>query len=144
MIVKQLDDAKPWLRLLFIFGVIISLAGCNTTILAEEDVITIDRFQTSLLVRPPDTPLPINRPITVRSRTEDPTAVSHVELYAVQTPSGESNILIRSDQAPFTQKSFTAAQTFTPIEQGHYVIKVVGYNQAGQKTESDFLGFDVQ
>lgn len=100
--------------------------------------------RTQFLVRAPDNPLPVNKPVTVRSQTQDVGGVSHVELYAVQTPAGENNLLIRADRVPFAQTSFIAAQTFTPLQAGHYVIKVVGYNLAGETAESDFIGFEVE
>jgi hypothetical protein len=71
--------------------------------------------------------------------------VSHVELYAVQSPEGEEELLlIRSDPAPFDQTTFTVSQMFVPTRPGHYVIKVVGYNKLGQSAESDYIGFDVE
>jgi hypothetical protein len=101
--------------------------------------------RTWLLVKGPDTPLQAGRPVTVKSRTEDSRhKVSHVELYAVQWPGSERELLIRSDAAPFDQTFYTAAQTFTPNQVGHYVIKVVGYNKLGEKAESDYIGFDVE
>lgn len=101
--------------------------------------------RTWLLVKGPDTPLQAGRPVTVKSRTEDSRhKVSHVELYAVQWPGSEGELLIRSDAAPFDQTFYTAAQTFTPNQAGHYVIKVVGYNKLGEKAESDYIGFDVE
>ncbi len=101
-------------------------------------------LRTWLLVRAPDGPLPLNKPISVKSRTEDAIGVSHVELYAVQLPTGESNVLLNSEAAPFAQTSFTASQTFIPTQKGHYVIKVVGYNKQGQSVESEYIGFDVE
>jgi len=102
-------------------------------------------IRTWLLVKAPDTSLPLDKPVTVRSRTEDGEAgVSHVELYAIELPSGESNVLIRSDRAPFDQTSFTAAQVFVPQQPGHYVIQVVGYNGRGEKSESNIISFDVE
>lgn len=105
---------------------------------------------TWLLVTAPQQPLPLNRPINVKSRTEDAqNQVSHVELYAVEWPrpselSSGAPLLLRSDAATFDQTTFTASQVFTPTQSGHYVIKVVGYNKLGYKDESDYLGFDVQ
>lgn len=126
------------LILLLYFGLI---TACQN---AEEETPRPAKLQTQLLVRAPDAPLPVNQAITVRSHTVDPQAVSHVELYAVKLPSGETDVLLRSDQAPFAQTSFTVSQTFTPVQPGHYVIKVVGYNRKGEKTESSFIGFDVE
>lgn len=100
--------------------------------------------RTWLLVKAPEGPLPLNEPVIVRSRTEDSQGVSHVELYAVELPSGETNVILRSDRAPFAQTSFTAIQTFIPLQEGHYVIKVVGYNRRGESAESDLIGFDVE
>ncbi len=101
-------------------------------------------LETRLLVDAPNGPLPSGRPVTVRSLTRDPQAVSHVELYAVEVPSGEQDVLLRSDAAPFAQTSFTVSQTFTPVEAGYYVIKVIGYNMQGNQAESNFIGFDVE
>jgi predicted small secreted protein len=101
-------------------------------------------IRTWLLVKAPENPLPLEEPITDRSRTEDGAAkVSHVELYALEMP-GQTDVLIRSDRAPFNQTSFTAAQTFTPLKAGHYVIQVVGYNQLGETSASNIIGFDVE
>lgn len=139
---KRHFSLKGWtiVAVLMIFGLVITacdLTGTDTT--ASEGI------QTWLLVTPPESPLPANRPLNVRSRTQDPeNFVSHVELYAVQLPSGDTDVLIRSDAAPFQQTTFTASQVFIPRQPGHYVIKVVGYNKLGNKAESDFIGFDVQ
>src|SRR5688572_15733479 len=102
------------------------LVGCNT-----EDAQTVDTIHTNLLVRAPDGPLPVGKPITVKSQTQDvENGVSHVELYVVKfTPSAseaassgeETNLLVRSDAAPFDQTSFTAEQTFIPARSGDYV-----------------------
>ena len=101
--------------------------------------------RTWLLVKAPEDPLPLNKTVNVRSRTEDGEAgVSHVELYAIELPSGEANVLIRSDPAPFDQTSFTANQVFTPTEKGHYVIQVKGYNRRGDRSESNIISFDVE
>jgi hypothetical protein len=102
-------------------------------------------IRTWLLVKAPEDPLPLNKPVNVRSRTEDGEAgVSHVELYAVELPLGEANVLIRSDAAPFDQTSFTANQIFVPTEKGHYVIQVKGYNRWGEKSESNIISFEVE
>jgi hypothetical protein len=127
------------LALILGFGFL--LTGCSSS---ENEVTEPTGPRTQLLVRAPDNPLPINQPVTVRSRTEDPGGVSHVELYAVQTPSGERDLMLRADRVSFAQTSFIAAQTFTPLQAGHYVIKVVGYNLAGETAESDFIGFEVE
>ena len=117
------------------------LSACSFLTNADESA----ALRTWLLVRPPDTPLLLNQPVTVRSRTEDAVnRISHVELYAVELPTGDRNVLIRSDTAPFDQTSYTAAQVFIPTQPGHYVIKVVGFNRLGQRAESDYIGFDVQ
>jgi hypothetical protein len=100
---------------------------------------------TWLLVKAPEKPLPVNKPVNVRSRTEDGEAgVSHVELYALELPSGETNVLIRSDQAPFDQTTFTASQFFIPKQPGHYVVQVIGYNNQGETSESNIISFDAQ
>ncbi|MDM8529108.1 hypothetical protein QUF58_12990 [Anaerolineales bacterium HSG24] len=101
-------------------------------------------LRTWLLVRAPDKPLPINKAITVQSRTEDSQGVSHVELYAVQLPTGESNLILDSQAAPFNQTTFSAAQTIIPTQRGHYAIKVVGYNKQGEQAESETISFDIE
>ena len=125
--------------------ILLLLAGLLSACDFSTDRNGATQLRTWLLVRPPDTPLLLNQPVTVRSRTEDATnRISHVELYAVELPTGDRNVLIRSDAAPFAQTSYTAAQVFVPTQPGHYVIKVVGYNRLGQRAESDYIGFDVQ
>jgi hypothetical protein len=102
-------------------------------------------LHTWLLVKAPDHPLPVNKPVNVRSRTEDAQAkVSHVELYALELPSGETNVLIRSDRAPFDQTTFTASQYFIPKQPGHYVVQVIGYNTIGETAPSNIISFDAQ
>jgi hypothetical protein len=108
-------------------------------------------LKTWLLVRAPDNPLASGKVVTVKSRSEAPKpGVSHVELYLVEFRSPDNNnlilenILIRSDAAPFEQTVFTAEQPFTPIQPGHYVIKVVGYDKLGRRAESEFIGFTVR
>ncbi|MCB0165614.1 MAG: hypothetical protein KDI79_15390 [Anaerolineae bacterium] len=102
-------------------------------------------IQTQLLVKAPETSLPSGTPLIVRSLTEaNPPGVSHVELHAVQLPSGQQDVLLRSDAPPFDQTTFTTLQEFTPIQSGHYVIKVVGFNKLGQKAESAYISFDVE
>ena len=124
------------------------LAACSSS---ATETSSTQGLRTWLLVSAPEKPLPSNRPVNVKSRTEDAQyQISHVELYAVKWPSptgGVNNgplLLLRADAAPFDQTIFTASQTFTPTLTGHYVIKVVGYNKLGQWQESDYLGFDVQ
>ena len=121
------------------------LVGCNT-----EDAQPVQTIHTRLLVRAPDGPLPISTPLTVKSRTEDTeNSVSHVELYIVEftppnepsSPEKETNLLVRSDAAPFDQTAFTADQTFIPTRPGDYIIKVVGYNKLGEKAESEYISF---
>jgi hypothetical protein len=101
-------------------------------------------IQTELLVRAPDASLPLNKSIEVLARTDAAEGVSHVELYAVELPTGEKEVLIRSDAAPPHATTFTTSQDFIPRQAGHYVIKVVGYNSLGQSSTSNFIGFDVQ
>ena len=117
------------------------MTACTTT---EAEPTLAPGVHTWLLVKAPEAPLPFEEPVIVRSRTEDSQGVSHVELYAVELPSGETNVILRSDRAPFAQTSFTAIQPFTPLQRGHYVIKVVGYNRRGETAESDLIGFDVE
>jgi hypothetical protein len=135
---------KKYSNLWVIFLLLMSagiLTACTST---ETETPEPQEIRTWLLVRAPDAPLALHKPVNVKSRTEDADDyVSHVELYAVQSPAGEGELLIRSDQAPFEQTSFTASQVFVPKLPGHYVIKVVGYNKLGQKAESDYIGFDV-
>lgn len=109
----------------------------------------LPEIRTQLLVRAPDKPLPLNKAITVKSLVEAKSGVSHAELYLVKlSASGGTtaleNTLLRSDAAAFGQPVFTAAQPFTPLQTGHYVIKVVGYNTQGGKMESESISFDVQ
>lgn len=116
------------------------LVACN----GQEEATAGQELSIRLLVRAPDGPLPAGRPLNVRSRSKDGQhGVSHVELYAVEFPTGERDILIRADKAPFRQTSFTASQVFTPLEPGHYVIKVVSYNNIGHRVESEYISFDV-
>lgn len=104
-----------------------------------------DEMRIWLLTEVPTESLPANRPVEVRSRTQDfQYHVSHIELYAVELPSGERDVLIRSDPAPFQQTTFTAVQTFTPVQPGHYVVKVIGYNKRGEQAESEYIGFDIE
>ena len=138
---------KPANIYLWTTSVILLFIGLLTTAclaVSEETVELPEGVRTWLLVRAPEKPLPINRPVIVKSRTEDVDGVSHVELYAVETPAGNTDVLIRADRAPFAQTSFTASQPFTPLQKGHYVIKVVGYNRLGETAVSDFIGFDVE
>lgn len=137
---------KKFSRQLWVILILLICAGtvtaCGTS---ESDTPSPVGVRTWLLVKAPAGPLPANKPVNVRSRTEDSQAhVSHVELYALQLPSGETNVLIRSDEAPFDQSSFTVAQVFTPKQPGHYVIQVVGYNHQGEKSKSNIIGFDVE
>jgi hypothetical protein len=129
------------LPLLFVLVILAGLvAGCNAQNDSEQP-----GLRTWLLVRPPDTPLQVNQPVNVRSRTQDTgSRISHIELYAVKLPSGEQDVLIRSDPAPFDQTTYTASQIFIPTQTGSYVIKVVGYNREGEWAESDYIGFDVK
>jgi hypothetical protein len=141
MLAKRHTILRLWSIFILLLGVSL-LTTCRTS---ETETTAPESIQTQLLVRSPETPLAIGTPVNVRSRSEDAKhGISHVELYAVQLPSGESNVLIRSDAAPFQQTSFTAAQIFTPIQRGHYVIKVVGYNKAGKNMASEPLHFDVE
>jgi hypothetical protein len=138
---KKNTTSQLWI-ILFLLISIGLLAACGSN---QAEPTPYQGVRTWLLVKAPDDPLPANKPVAVKSRTEDSVyKVSHVELYAVQWPGGEEELLIRSDPAPFDQTSFTASQTFTPQTPGHYVIKVVGYNKLGENDESDYIGFDVE
>jgi hypothetical protein len=99
-------------------------------------------IKTDLLVRAPDGPLPLNKSIEVKSHTEAKEGVSHADLY-VTLPTNQE-VLVRSDAANFGQTNFIIAQMFTPLQAGHYVIKVVGYNNQGTPATSNSIGFDVQ
>lgn len=140
---------KPLKSSLLVIGlgiIFILITACNNT--GETSAQNLPEIQTKLLVRAPDGPLPLNKPITVKSLVEAKNGVSHAELYLVRLslPDGKTwdNTLIRSDAATFGQPVFTAAQPFTPLQTGHYVIKVVGYNTQGVKMESESISFDVQ
>ena len=142
MLAKKYISFSSLIILVILLIISVVLPACN---LFREGPPEYSGVQTELLVKPPDKPLPVNQPVEVRSRTEDTRyKISHVELYAAQLPSGQSNVLIRSDPAPSPLSSFTARQSFTPLEPGHYIIKVVGYNRQGDNVTSDSLGFDVE
>lgn len=131
-----------WLSIVLLFLLAISIIGCSS---GEAENALPGGIRTRLLVEAPTEPISAGSSITVRSRTESvKPGVSHVELYAVQLPSGQENVLIRSDAAPFNQTVFSAMQVFTPLEPGPYVIKVVGYNKLGQPSESEYISFDVE
>jgi hypothetical protein len=125
------------LILLWSLGLLVACSG-------QAEPTAPEKLAIRLLVREPDGPLPAGKPLNVKSRSKDGQhGISHVELYAVELPTGQRDILIRADEAPFWQTSFTASQVFTPLEIGHYVIKVVGYNKIGDKVESEYISFDV-
>jgi hypothetical protein len=139
---KKYFKMSLWFILLVLWLTTGLMTACTPT---EAEVRKLPEIHTQLLVRAPDGPLPTNKSVSVRSLTEAETGVSHVELYAVELPTGQRDVLIRSDPAPSAHPpSFTLAQLFTPLQPGHYVIKVVGYNSLGQAAESDYLGFDIQ
>jgi hypothetical protein len=141
MFLKKYTASRLGIILFLLFSVSF-LAACSSS---EVEPTPYQGVRTWLLVKAPDNSLPIDKPVTVKSRTEDSVhKVSHVELYAVEWPGGDQQLLIRSDPAPFDQTFFTASQTFTPKTPGHYVIKVVGYNKLGESDESDYIGFDVE
>lgn len=140
---------KPLKSTLLVIGLCITLiliTACNGT--GETAATNLPEIRTQLLVRAPDGPLPLNKAITVKSLVEAKSGVSHAELYLVKfSPlNGDplENTLLRSDAAAFGQPVFTAAQPFTPLQTGHYVIKVMGYNTQGGKMESESISFDVQ
>jgi hypothetical protein len=128
-----------WFGVIFIL--VLGLTACTSTAVTPTPPVGL---RTWLLVKAPEAPLPLNKPVNVRSRTEDSVSVSHVELYALQLPSGETNVLLRSDPAPFDQTSFTVGQVFVPMQKGHYVIQVFGYNRLGEKSASNIIGFDIE
>jgi hypothetical protein len=115
------------------------MAACGP---GEAQTEPLPDIKTELLVRAPDTPLPVNRTIEVKSRTEAADGVSHVDLY-VTLPGGEK-VLVYSDAAQFQQKTFIVSQIFTPRAVGHYSIEVIGYNHQAQPFSSNIISFDVQ
>jgi len=130
---------------LYVSLTLILCTGLVTACAASDERPTpAPELRTWLLVRPPDAPLPANQPVVVRSRTQGDQEISHVELYAVELPSGDKNVLLRADRPPFPQTTFTVSQSFTPVQPGTYVIKVMGYNVQGTPAVSDFLGFEVK
>jgi hypothetical protein len=137
---------RLWMILILLW-IVNFTAACGVT---EPDVTGRDTIHTWLLVRAPESTLPVGRPITVKSRSEAPLpGVSHTELYLVEfrTPDNAlvfDNVLVRSDAAPFAQTVFTADQIFTPTAAGHYVIKVVSYDRVGRSDESEYIGFSVE
>ncbi len=143
MLMKRRFVLQLWSIFILLMIAGLGVTACSST--SEDEIPVPQGLYTQLLVKAPESALPLNKPVEVRSRTQDAQhGVSHVELYAVELPSGEANVLIRSDQAPFEQTTFTASQAFVPTQKGHYVIKVVGYNKLGDKIESDYIGFDVE
>jgi hypothetical protein len=138
MMLKRNAGWQLWLVVILLLGAGL-ITACRS---AEIEAEPLPEIQTELLVRAPDGPLPLNKSIEVRSRTDAIDGVSHVDLY-VTLPDNQE-VLVRSDAAAFQQKSFTASQTFTPKQSGHYIIKVVGYNQQGKPYPSNSIGFDVQ
>lgn len=147
-----MSPKKP-LKLALLVGVFLGLSliwltACTGT--GETATRELPEIRTQLLVRAPDASLPLNKSITVKSLVEAKNGVSHAELYLVKfsQPDGATlleNTLLRSDAATTVgQPVFTAAQPFTPVQAGHYVIRVVGYNTQGGKMESETISFDVQ
>jgi hypothetical protein len=115
------------------------IAACGTD---ATQTAPLSDIKTELLVRAPDGPLPLNKSIEVKSRTEAKDGVSHVDLY-ITLPNNQE-VLARSDAATFRQTNFITSQMFTPKQTGHYVIKVIGYNKQGTPAASNSIGFDVQ
>ena len=141
------------LQLGLILVAIIALALLTACSQTGAETPTPEGVQIQLLVTTPSQPLPVNQPLNVISRTEDPAQqVSHVELYAVKWPSMETEgragtgaeLLLRSDAADFAQTVLTAHQRFVPTEPGRYGIKVVGYNKLGHSATTAELEFEVQ
>jgi len=145
---------KKYISLLFLSIAVLALVGlglatgCTSSKTAQTDT----GLRTWMLVRAPDAPLPVNQPVVVKSRTRDPNHhLSHVELYAVDIPAADAagstktvNLLVDTQFVPFEQTTFTANQTFIPSASGEYLIKVVGYNVNGEKSESEYIRFAVQ
>jgi hypothetical protein len=148
MIVEKYFNFSIWAIILV--GISLGLITACDTI--QNQTKALAEIHTQLLVRAPDNPLPLNKSVNVKSLTEAAGGVSHVELYAVEFPNqpmdpatGQKQLLlIRSDPASFQPSTFSADQTFTPLQPGHYVIKVIGYNVLGKASESEYIGFDVQ
>ena len=137
----KIPAPKIWLILILLLCLSV-ITACGSS---SAEPTPLPGVNTWLLVKAPDQPLPVDKPVNVRSRTEDAEAgVSHVELYALELPSGETNVLIRSDRAPFDQTTFTASQFFIPKQPGHYVVQVVGFNNKGETAPSNIIGFDVK
>ena len=139
------------LNLLIVSLMLLSMGLLTACSSGAAEAANQEGLRTWLLVTAPEKPLPANKPVSVRSRTEDKThQISHVELYVQEWPAPPQKtfqdqlLLIRSDAAPFAQTTWTVSQVFTPTQPGHYVIMVVGYNRLGQRTESSHLGFDVE
>jgi hypothetical protein len=143
--------SRPLIILILIL-VLVSLGLASACSTGGSGTAADEGLKTWMLVRAPDSPLPANRPVTVKSRTRDPNNhLSHVELYAVEIPTTDNpgatqtvNLLIDTQIVPFEQTTFTANQTFIPAAVGEYVIKVVGYNNNQEKTESEYIRFAVQ
>ena len=138
MIVKRYRSWQLWIIGIFLLSTGL-LTACSST---NGEAQPLPEIQTVLLVRAPDGPLPLNKSIEVRSRTDAEEGVSHVDLY-VTLPSNEE-ILVRSEAATLRQKSFSTSQMFTPKQAGHYVIRVLGYNLQGAAHASNSIGFDVR
>ncbi len=102
-------------------------------------------FETRLLVRAPDKPLPVNRPVKIISRSDDPNnEISRIELVLVSTPNGEKDLIAGVTPAPDGQTILTAEQEIVPLMAGDFVVKAVGYNKLGEQTESEYISFTVQ
>ncbi len=145
MLLRKYISLRLWSIIILLFGLALNVA-CSSTSNESEVIVLPQGITTKLLADPPNGPLPVGQPIEVPSYSEDAQhGISHVELY-VQLPSAEQETLslLRADAPPAKQTSFAASQVFIPHQSGHYVIKVVGYNRAGENAESKTLGFDVQ
>ena len=155
MIARKSIPLRLWSILILVLSISM-LTTCSSSDNGEAATATItttsssEGLHTWLLVGAPESFLPAGQSITVRSRSEDAqNGISHIELYLVEfrPEAGNdviSNLLIRSDAAPFQQTSFTASQAFTPKQPGNYIIKVRGYNKIGQSEESETLSFVVR
>ena len=134
---------KTKYAVLVILGIIVLSLGlsCNSGSDTPEK-----EFETRLLVRAPDQPLPVNKPVKVISRTDDPdNDISRIELVLVYTPHPEdNNLVVGVKPAPDGQTVLTAEQLFIPLMAGDYVVKAVGYNKLGEYTVSEAISFTTQ
>lgn len=136
---------KPYITITILVLFALGIAACDSLAEIGTDPSNGSSELRTFLVEEPRGPIAVNSVVEIQSTTSDPSSrVSHVELYAVQLPSGQENLLLRADPASFDQTTFTVNQAFVPTQPGYYVIKVVGYNIQGNSAESSSVGFEVQ